>query len=110
MLALPIATPATARPLAIMADASLQEAIVACADAWVAAGHERPSLSFGNSRILGERVAALAAVNSNGVRVVPSISLANLPTVPALIYSFVPAAEKPIAMWPCPETINEGMK
>jgi len=60
LLTLLIATPATARPLAIMADASLQEAIAACADAWVGAGHERPSLSFGNSRILGERVAALA--------------------------------------------------
>lgn len=60
LLGLLLAAPASARPLLILADASVQGALSAAADAWTAAGGDRPAISIGNSAALGARIAALA--------------------------------------------------
>src|SRR5262245_26929701 len=49
-------------------------------------------------------------VIASGVCIVPSGSLARRPTVPALALSVSPAVVNPIAAWPCPVTMTEGMK
>ncbi len=54
------ATPGLARPLLVLADASLQDALPAIAAAWEAQGLERPSLRYGGSAELARQVEALA--------------------------------------------------
>ena len=52
------AVPASARPPVVLAAASLQEALTAAADRWVAKGHERPVISFAASSALARQVEA----------------------------------------------------